>query len=229
VKKQSLMLLVIALACGVLAIRLGRFGFLLCWLGADFLILAGAYLKRSHHIFGKTPTGVLPLWSWCVFFPYLLYTSLVWNGLRILSREQATHRVTDNLVIGRRLLAKEMPGNCVNYVDLTAEFQEPSEIRRSSAYISFPILDAGAPKAEALREVIDSLRPGITYVHCAQGHGRTGLFALAILITTRVGTSVDAELQLLRSVRPGIRLNKEQLHCIKDYARLIGERRESPC
>jgi hypothetical protein len=222
-KKQFFMLLVIVVACGALAIRMGWFGFPLFWLGANFLILAGAYLTRAHRVFGKTPTGTLPLWSWCAFFPYLIYASVVWNLARILSREQSTNQVTDNLVVGRRLLTKELVGDCANYVDLTTEFQEPCEIRRSSAYISFPILDAGAPKPESLRKAVASLKPGKTFVHCAQGHGRTGLFALAILITTRVGTSVEDGLKLLQDARPGIRLNKEQLRCIEHYARLIAE------
>lgn len=228
-KKQSFTLFVIAVACGALAIRMGWFGFPLFWLGADFLILAGAYLTRAHQVFGKTPRGTLPLWSWCAFFPYLIYTSLVWNVARIVSREESTSHVTDNLFIGRRLLRKELLGGCANYVDLTTEFQEPFEIRRSNAYISFPILDAGAPKPEALRRMVASLRPGKTYVHCAQGHGRTGLVALAILITARIGTSVESGLQLLQAARPGIRLNKEQLRCIEDYARLIAKGGGSPC
>jgi len=227
--KQSLMLLVIAVGLGALATLAGWFSFLLFWLSANFLILAGAYLMQAHRVFGKSATGTLPVWSWFAFFPYLLYTSLVWKVMRILSKEQSTNKVEDDLFIGRRLLNGELIDGCANYVDLTAEFQEPSEARRSSAYVSFPILDGGAPDPETLRKTVDSLRPGKTFVHCAQGHGRTGLFAMAYLIKNRAGISIQEGLRILRAARPGIRLNREQLRCLEDYDRLIAKTGELPC
>ena len=227
--KQSFMLIGLAIAFGPLAIRMGWFGFPLYWLVVDLLILAGAYLTRSHRVFGKTPTGTLPLWSWWVFLPYLSYTLLVWNLSRVLSREQPYNRVTDNLVVGRRLLAEEQIGEFTNYVDLTAEFSEPREFRESIAYISFPILDAGALEPEELRKAVTSLKPGRTFVHCAQGHGRTGLFSLAMLIASGIATSVEDGLQKLQRARPGIRLNKEQLRCVEAFARLIAERGSLLC
>jgi len=52
---------------------------------------------------------------------------------------------------GGRLLAFELEGEFENVVDLTAEFSEPSGIRCSPSYRSFPILDGSAPTPEALR------------------------------------------------------------------------------
>src|SRR5262249_52871815 len=107
----------------------GGWLFLMVWLGFDFFVLGIAHIKRAHNLFGKRPDGSLPLWSWIVFLPLLLYTSGVWRLSRFLSREPSQNKVTDDLVIGRRLLPREVEGTFVNYIDLTAEFQEPRIIR----------------------------------------------------------------------------------------------------
>ena len=188
------------------------------WFGCDFLVLGVAHALGSHRVFGKRADGTLPAWSWLVFFPLLVYTAVVWHFVRLFSRESARNAVTEQLVVGRRLLSFEVEGQFDNFVDLTAEFSEPSSIRCSPSYRSFPILDGAAPTPEALRAAIARLRPGRTFVHCAQGHGRTGLFALAVLLSSGAVRSVEDGLLMLSAVRPGIRLNREQLRCIQVYA-----------
>jgi hypothetical protein len=191
------------------------------WLGGDFLVLGLAHQRGSHRVFGKRPDGTLPLWSWLLFLPLLIYTTVVWHFVRLFSREAARNEVTERLVVGRRLLPFELEGEFDNIVDLTAEFSEPPTIRSSPAYRSFPILDGAAPTPEALGVAVASLRPGRTFVHCAQGHGRTGLFALAVLLRSGVIGSVEDGLKLLSAARPAIRLNKEQLGCIQLYAQSV--------
>lgn len=100
-------------------------------------------------MFGKRADGTLPLWSWVAFLPLLIYATVVWHLIRLLSREPAHNTVTEQLVVGRRLLAFERAGEFDNFVDLTAEFSEPSLIRSSPSYRSFPILDGEAPTPEA--------------------------------------------------------------------------------
>jgi hypothetical protein len=39
------------------------------------------------------------------------------------------------------------PSGISNYVDLTAETEDPAAIRQAEAYLAFPILDAGVPEA----------------------------------------------------------------------------------
>jgi len=189
------------------------------WLGCDFLILGGAHGRGFHRVFGKRPDGSLPTWSWLCFLPLLIYTSTVWHLIRLFSREPACDVVTENVVVGRRLLASEFDDEFDNYVDLTAEFSEPAAIRHSPSYRSFPILDGAAPTPEALRTVVAALKPGRTFIHCAQGHGRTGLFALAVLLNSGAASSVDDGLRMLSAVRAGIRLSSDQRRCIQIYAK----------
>jgi protein-tyrosine phosphatase len=190
---------------------------LAAWLGCNFLVLAIAHGRGAHRVFGKRSDGKIPLRSWLLFLPLLVYTAAVWHLLRLFTREPACATVTERLIVGRRLLASELVEQFDNYVDLAAEFAEPSTIANTQAYYSFPILDGAAPLPVSLRAAVHGLRPGRTFVHCAQGHGRTGLFALAVLLTSGAARSVEDGLRILRAVRPGIRLNQAQLKCIQTY------------
>jgi hypothetical protein len=212
--------LLILLGLVLIPIELVERGWMLLavWMGGDFLILGIAHARGFHRIFGKRPDGSLPLWSWLVFLPLLLYTSAVWHIFRMASLESAQNVITEDLVIGRRLLPGEIKGEFVNYVDLTAEFPEPVAIRWRDGYLSFPVLDGSAPRPDALREMMNRLRPGKTYVHCAQGHGRTGLFALAVLLKSGDVQTIDEGLEKLRRVRPGINLTAIQRRCIERFA-----------
>jgi hypothetical protein len=210
---------------GLMLIALGivKAGWLILftWLGCNFLWLGIAHGRGQHQVFGKRPDGTLPLWSWLLFLPLLAYTAGLSHLIRLLTREPAIHVVTEQLVIGRRLLPTEIQGEFDNYVDLTAELPEPAAIRCGSSYRCFPILDGAAPSPESLRETVRSLRPGRTFIHCAQGHGRTGLFALAVMLESGQAQTVEEGLGILRAVRPGIRLSKKQQRCAQGYARLV--------
>ncbi len=218
--RHSLMLLgLMLIALGVLK---GGWFLTAVWLGCDFLALGIAHFRGFHRVFGKRSDGTLPAWSRLAFLPLLLYTSAVWHILRLFSREPAHSRVTEELVVGRRLLPGELEGDFINYVDLTAEFQETPAIRRSAGYVSFPVLDGSAPEPDALSEMVNRLRPGKTYVHCAQGHGRTGMFALAVMLESKTVRTVSEGLEKLRSVRPGISLSAEQRRCIEKFSERCG-------
>jgi protein-tyrosine phosphatase len=224
VKHRYLLTLLGLLLIAMSAVQGGWF-YLAAWLGADFLAVGIAHAAGAHRIFGKRPDGSLPFWSWLLFLPLLLYTGAVWHLIRFFSREPAHHTISDNLVVGRRLLPNEVPGEFANYIDLTTEFAEPRRIGRAASYLSFPILDGSAPNPSALREFLNRLRPGKTFIHCAQGHGRTGLFAAALMLHSSAATTCDEALTKLRSIRPGIRLNTLQRHCLEQFAHQIDPKR----
>lgn len=62
--------------------------------------------------------------------------------------------------------------------------------------------------------------PGAVYIHCAQGHGRTGTLAAAVLLAKGYCDTVDAVIARLRAARPRLALGKAQLQ----FVRRIGER-----
>ena len=189
----------------------------LIWAGVSFGSVALGYAGIGPRVFGKTPSGRIPLTLKILNLPYLAYTWFVWHIVRLLSREAAFNTINDNLVIGRRLLAREAPEGFDHYVDLTAEFEEPAPIRTRPCYRCLPILDASVPAVEELRSAVESYAIGRAFVHCAQGHGRTGLFALALLLRRGNVQSIEEGVGLLNSLRPAVRLNREQVDFAHRY------------
>lgn len=183
---------------------------LLGWLGACFGMLSLAYALRRPTLLGKRRDGSLSWWSWILFLPLHLITWGIWHAVRVLSREPAFHQITPQLIVGRRLLASEVPPEIELIVDLTSEFTEPAGVRKGRRYQPLPILDASVPELKSLYQVIDSLPQVPTYIHCAQGHGRTGLFTSVYLVRRGHCKTLEEAMDLLAKVRRGIVLNAEQ-------------------
>lgn len=225
--KYAVILALLALALIGWGVSLGLFpGIFLVWLGGDFLLLAMGHARRAPRLFGKRPDGTLPWWRWLLFFPLHGLNMLVWYLYRLPRNEPAWHQITDRLVIGRRLQAREFftqpPGwgvdEFANYVDLTAEFTEPKALRELPGYLAFPVLDASAPLPEALSARVSQLRPGKTFVHCAQGHGRAALFSAAVLIASGEAQTVEEAVARVARVCPAVHLNSGQRDCLTKFA-----------
>ena len=183
----------------------------------SFILVGAAYGRVGPRLFGKRPNGTIPALVVVLLFPFLLFTWSVWRLLVLTSREPGYAELTSNLVIGRRLLAHELPDDVDTVVDLTAEFIEPRAIRQSVAYRAFPILDADSPDPTELYDLANELRnmEGRIYLHCAQGHGRTALVAAMYLIVSQHVQSVEDAITAVQSVRPKARLNDGQIETIR--------------
>lgn len=191
---------------------------ILVWSALSFGWIAAGYAGLGSRVFGKRANGTMPLLLKILNLPYLMFTWGTWHMLRLLSREAPYNRVDENLVIGRRLMGNEVPDTFDWYVDLTAEFEEPRDIRELANYRCLPILDAGVPTPEHLRQALLEFAGGRIYVHCAQGHGRTGIFALALLLHRGTAKTVEEGMTMLRNARPALGLNREQVDFIQRYA-----------
>lgn len=194
-----------------IAIINGGLAYLLLWSALSFLLVAFAYFGAGPTVFGKQQSGTLQPIRQLVLAPFLLYLSLVWHMVRLISREAPYDRLTESVFIGRRLLSSERPKQFDHVVDLTCEFNEPSAMR-STGYISFPTLDTLHPSIEELRrrvEIIANL-DGTVYIHCAQGHGRTATLAIAYLIHTGHSATLDEAIRYVLDRRPLAHLGRSQ-------------------
>ena len=216
--RYAILLVILGVLLVAAGLQAGSWGIILFWLALDFVLLGIAHARGWHRLFGKRPDGTLPLWSWFLYLPLLVYTTLIWHLIRLLSRESRVDKLTEHIHLGRRLLPGELPLEVSRYIDLTAEFQEPGEFRKLAGYLAYPILDASAPSAVELAEIVAEVGDGPIFIHCAQGHGRTGLFALALLLSRGEARSVEEGLSMLSKARPGIRLNTLQRKCIESFA-----------
>jgi len=186
----------------------------LLWLGLSFAALGMAYLLRSPSLLGKCPDGSIAWWSWLALLPLHAFIHSVWHITRLLNHERPTDIITEQLTVGRRLLGAEVPPDIQLVIDLTSEFPEPSSVRETRQYRGFPILDGSVPDVRELRAFVATLPDVPTYVHCAQGHGRTGLFSIAYLVERGTCATADEALTLLTTARAEIALNHEQRHFI---------------
>ena len=179
-KYGSLFCIVAALLAATASLNRG-WTLLLLWPALSFLIVAGGYFHFGPRVYGKTPKGVLSPISQLLLLPYLVFLWFVWYIARLVKREPAFDQLTENIVIGRRLLSRELPEDIDHVVDLTCEFTEPKALRACS-YHSFQILDGFVPPKGELRRWAQHAAglSGKLYIHCAEGHGRTGLFAAVL-------------------------------------------------
>lgn len=203
---------------------------LLWWPALSFGIVAIAYLTSNAGWFGKRRDGSRHYFATAILLPYLIFVHSVWRLQISLSREPAITFVNSSLAVSRRLLARELPENIDRVCDLTCEFIDPKLIRDKPAYCCHPILDAGACTHSELIELARALPPSngnLLLIHCANGHGRTGMFAAVWLLTHGFATTVDDAIKLLQDARPGIglrsrqrRLVKEALFSLNNYAKI---------
>lgn len=205
------------------AVSIGGIGYLLLWPAMSSFILFIGYVGAGCQIFGKSTAGTIT-WAWFIHLPFFVYSLLVWHLVRLLSRENPVDKITEDFYIGRRLLDRETPSGIHNWVDLTAEFVDTPSQRTQHHYLNLPILDGMVPNVDSLYAAVNALEPGTTFVHCAQGHGRTGLFALAWLAQHGLIDNVEQGIVMLNKKRPGIALNSVQLRFMRQYLHDIKNR-----
>ncbi len=200
--------------------------FMCLWLAATFATLSLGYFGLGGSIFGKRPDGTLRAINVALMLPYLLLLWVTWHGLRRLRRNAPYQELTNGILIGRRLLPAEFPPGVASVFDLACEFVEPRQIRRL-AYHSCPVLDGAAPNVEQLLEWarLVLVAPKPTFIHCAEGHGRTGLLAATVLIEIGDTESASDALRLVQSKRPSVRLQRVQMKCLEQAATRIHSER----
>lgn len=194
----------------------------LLWPALSLGLAAAAYAGLGPRLFGKRPDGTLHPVSVLGLLPFFGFTWLIWHVSRLAKGEEPYHQLVPGIWIGRRLLHREYPEGVEAVVDLTCEFQEPRLVRSRRIYRSFPVLDGGVPKPEALvalvREILELAIRCKVYIHCAEGHGRTGTVAAALLMARGDAPGAQEAVQLLRERRPTARMSNKQIDLVLQVA-----------
>ncbi len=221
--KYGTLFSLIAILLAIYALRNAGWYLLLLWPAASFCIVGGAYLHFGHRVFGKRTDGSMSRLAVVVLLPYLVYLWTIWHVLRLVSSEPPIGVVNDSVLIGRRLLSRELPADIELVVDLTCEFSEPRTIRSARRYIAFPMLDAATLPSRSLVEFVRCLakEDGRMFIHCAQGHGRTGLITALLLIAKGDVQDADAALLKVQASRPLAGLNSVQVTALRAAAELL--------
>lgn len=215
--KYGISFATLAIMFVILAVSQSGWHYLFLWPALSFGIVSLGYLHFGPRVYGKSQQGLLSPMMQTLLLPYLLYLWAVWYVLRIVKQEPAFNSLTENIFIGRRLLSHELPDDIDHVVDLTCEFNEP-KLLRSLSYHSFQILDGFTPSPDQLYEWADrvSKLSGNIYIHCAEGHGRTGLLAACVLLCLGHSQTPNEALQFIQSRRPLVRLGQRQLAVLNE-------------
>lgn len=217
--KYGSLFLMLAIAIAIAAARGGYWSWLLFYPAFSFGAVATAYFFSAPGVFGKRFDGKRSKLGTLLVLPYVIYVSTVWHVLRVISREPKYNTLGNDLVLSRRLLAHELPENLniSSVVDLTCEFTEPIDQWNIRSYICFPMLDASAATADEVRQLATEIlqMPKPVLIHCAQGHGRTGLIASAVMLVSGQAKTASEALAMVQAARPGIELNRQQYAILK--------------
>ena len=221
--KYGVLFSTLSLLLAYVAFTSGGWLLLLVWPAMSFGVIGLAYLAVGHRDFGKHPDGSMTFASVAILLPYLFYLWTVWHIIRLVSREPAYNTLVDGVLIGRRLLAAELPAGTQTVVDLTSEFPEPSALRSVSNYVAAPMLDASALPPQSLADLASQIATAETplYIHCAQGHGRTGLVAALFLLAHGDADSPDTAIEMVKSTRPLVGLNGVQRASLLAASKLL--------
>jgi protein-tyrosine phosphatase len=211
--KYGILFLILGSILGVEAVMLRGFYWILAWPGLSFAMVGAAYLGLGPSVLGKRPNGTMAWYAVTPLLPYLLLTWLTWHAVRLVSGEECCNEIVPELFIGRRPLAHELPENVTLVVDLTAEFAEAGGVRSGRHYLAFPMLDTGVPSVDNFEQLVRQITDwqGAAYIHCAQGHGRTGLVAAAELMAKGKAATAEEAVAVLAKARPRLALGKNQL------------------
>jgi protein-tyrosine phosphatase len=206
----------------IIFIHLPVFRILVGWIGFTFTAVGIAFSIGWPGIFGKRGDGTLRPLNLVVLFPYFLLSWIIWRTSVALIRESAYDRIDDYLVCGRRLLPHEVLPKVDAVIDLTAEFPETAALR-GQGYRCLPILDAHALDVERLAEAAYRIGRSTksVFVHCAQGHGRTGMFAAIVLMARDPALTIEGALAKLQEKRPGIGISRVQRQSVEQAAAWI--------
>jgi protein-tyrosine phosphatase len=221
VMKYGLLFLAMGIVLALQAGWLGGAGWMLVWPGLSFTLVGMAYLGLGPRVFGKRPDGTMAWGCVAALLPYLLLTWFTWHLARSLSREACCQEVAPGMFIGRRPYPAEVPASVTLIVDLTAEFPERFGVRHGREYVSVPLLDTETGTEGVFTSLVERIAnwKGPAYIHCAQGHGRTGMVAAAVLVAKGQCATIDDAVRKLQSVRPRLALGKRQLAFVRNVCK----------
>lgn len=230
--KLGLFHLILALLLAFVSFHFPNAKPVILWVAADLFLVGLAYFGLGPRLLGKRSDGGAAFWAVVLFFPYLFGIEAVWRLRRLFPPAPPFQELIPGIYIGRRLFPHEYPASVDCVVDLTCELSEYRNARPSRFYVCLPILDGHVPKPADLLKLIGRIDAmhGTVYVHCAEGYGRTGMVAAAILLAKGLVDDPDEAIRTVQRKRPGVCLGRAQRRAVARVAQALGatERTNQP-
>jgi len=159
-------------------------------------------------------TGGLKLQGWWLA-PYLLGLWLFWAVKHLILGEHPFDLVAEGIYVGRFCMRypSEFPVECTHVVDLTAEFPVRGRVLQGRTFRCLPSLDREMPQEQPLGLLAHEVAGwgGVTYIHCANGHGRSAVLAAMVLVLRGQCGSVAEGIGLMKARRSVISAQPHQI------------------
>jgi membrane-associated phospholipid phosphatase len=210
-----------ALACCVLAVWLGGWGWLGLWPAAALGTVALAYGHFGSRVFQKQAgRQTVAAWLWLAPYRYAAWLSSRWFSRHDLPWVE----VVPGILIGRAPGARDWQNFAPGAVlDLAAEFTG-TRPALALPYRSVPLLDLVAPPAQALQQAVSALQAlrqmagsKPVLVHCALGYSRSALVVAAWLLASGQARSVAEATGQIARVRHKMVLHPASLRLLDAF------------
>jgi len=203
--------------------------YLICiWPASNFFIVFMCYVLDqefgSFVLLKNKETGCFSPCSWIYWLPFYLFIWITWSIKHIIACESPydlcyTTTNDKRIWIGRYPVFG-LPKECDIIVDCTVEF--PGRRIKGGEYLNVPSLDMVlAPPEEfraAAKQVIAWFDQGrkSAFIHCANGHGRSALFAALVMIFMDEAKTLDECKSILKSKRKVINWQPNQAEIVME-------------
>lgn len=175
--------------------------------------------------------GLLWLPSALFFAPAHLSQFAVWVLKHLLVfpclGERPYDYVAEKIVVGRwpMRFPAEFPRECSGIVDLTAEWPARPDVLRGRRYVCCPTLDCTMPDPvhvlKAVEEVAKWPEGETTYIHCANGHGRSASFAAILMVVRGHAEGWRKAMEIMKKRRPHVGVHEPQAKVMDEVERMM--------
>ena len=200
-------LILLAYLLFLLATESNPYVYILIWPAINMCVMAIAYIfNKPSLILGKKEDGSINIFLLALNLPWLIFTWLIFKLQIWLSKERFSDNISGTKIwLSRRPTDKDDLTSFDTIIDLTCEFVKD---KTDKNYQCYPNLDGNILKnLPNLRKI--NLEHNIL-IHCANGHGRSALFASILLKQIGIEESTQSALKKIIQSRALAKPNKSQ-------------------
>ena len=192
---------------------------LLCfWCVVSSFLMTTAYLfQQPFFVLGKSPKRSFFALIFVLNFPFIVAYWMLWILRHGFSKNDPVNRIKDtNISISQWPIFGVSPEKYDIVIDLTSEM--PAIYPVSGKYISLPNMDGVSLCRWDIPLEFD--RNQQILVHCAQGRGRSAVYAAMLLKELGYAATADIAYELIKQSRPSVHLTHAQLKQLRRYFQL---------
>lgn len=197
--------------------------FMFVWAGVSITLVSLAYglelaTASGAGLLRKSSTGHVPLLVSGILFPYTCSRFLKILLYRRITGEAPWTALGPHIYIGGRLFPREI--NQLRRQGVVAVLDVAAEVPRDWGmgnkgldYEAMPVMDLSVPPVDQLLRGVDWATNHLNLDHkvliqCTMGHGRSALFAAAVMIATGRASGVPDATAIIQSRRKQARLKR---------------------